>query len=68
VEGKLKEDKKKKYCVRLWYTWYDDIEVEAESAEEAENIIRGMDEDKIFEDFDISDLEYDTTEIFGGEE
>ena len=59
---------KKKFVVRLWYTWYDDIEVEAESAEEAENIVSGMDEDKIFEDFDLSDLEYDTTEIFGGEE
>ena len=65
----MKEDKKKKkYCVRLWYTWYDDIEVEAESAEEAENIVRGMDEERIFEDFDLGDLEYDTTEIFGGEE
>lgn len=65
----MKEDKKKKkYCVRLWYTWYDDIEVEAESAEEAENIVSCMDEERIFEDFDLGDLEFDTTEIFGGEE
>ena len=63
-----KEEKKKKYCVRLWYTWYDDIEVEAENAEEAENKVSEMPEEKIFEDFDLSDLEYDTTEIFGGEE
>ena len=68
MEGRLKEDKKKKYCVRLWYTWYDDIEVEAESPAEAQEIADNMSEDKIFEDFDISDLEYDTTEIFGGEE
>lgn len=58
----------KKYVVRLWYTWYDDIEVEAESAEEAENKTLEMPWENIAEDFSISDLELDTTEIFGGEE
>lgn len=63
-----KEEKKKKYCVRLWYTWYDDIEVEAENAEEAESKALEMPWENITEDFSISDLEFDTTEVFGGEE
>ena len=64
----MKDKKKKKYCVRLWYTWYDDVEVEAESAEEAENLALEMPWENITEDFSINDLEFDTTEIFGGEE
>ena len=64
----MKDKKKKNYVVRLWYTWYDDIEVEAESAEEAESKALEMPWENITEDFSISDLELDTTEIFGGEE
>lgn len=64
----MKDKKKKKYCVRLWYTWYDDIEVEAESAEEAEAIANEKPWEEIVEDFSTSDLEFDTTEIFGGKE
>lgn len=64
----MKEDKKKKFVVRLWYTWYDDVEVEAENAEEAESLALEMPLENITEDFSINDLELDTTEIFGGEE
>ena len=64
----MKDKKKEKYCVRLWYTWYDDIEVEAENAEEAEEKVMAMPWETIAEDFDINDLQYDTNEIFGGEE
>lgn len=59
---------KKSYTVRLWYTWYKDIDVEAENSEEAEEIANETSWEKIVEDFDTDDLEYDTTEIFGGQE
>ena len=59
---------KKKYCVRLWYTWYDDIEVEAESREEAEDKAMSLPWKQIEEDFHLCDLQYDTNEIFEDEE
>lgn len=61
---------KKRYCVRLWYTWHTDIDVEADSPAEAQEIADNMSDDEIFEGCDRGslDLEYDTTEIFGGDE
>ena len=58
----------KEYTVRLWYTWYKDIDVEAETPEEAEEIANETPWESIVEDFDTDELEFDTTEIFGGQE
>lgn len=67
---KKEEKKKNKYCVRFWYTWHTDVEIEAEDASEAEEIAYELPEDMIFEGHNTGDLdlEYDTIEIFGGEE
>ena len=57
----------KEYTVRLWYTWYKDIDVEAENPEEAEEKANETPWEDIVKDFDTDDFEYDTTEIFGGD-
>ena len=63
-----KEIKKKNYTVRLWYTWYKDIDVVAETPQEAYDLACAKPWEEITEDFDVDDLEYDNHEVFGGAE
>lgn len=58
----------KNYTVRLWYTWYKDIDVVADDPENAWEKARNVPVEEIFDGFSVGDLEYDTDEIFGGEE
>lgn len=63
-----KENKKKNYTVRLWYTWYKDIDVVAETLQEAYDLACAKPWEEITEGFDVDDLEYDNHEVFGGAE
>ena len=57
----------KKYRVEMFYNWHTGIEVEAETPEEAEEKANETPWEKIVEDFDTDDLEYDNHEVYGGD-
>ena len=59
--------KKTEYTVRLWYTWYKDFYIEAESAEKAYDLACNKSWEEITEDFCTDDLAFDDAEVFNGE-
>ena len=66
AKKEIKEKNKKNYCVRMWFTYSKDFNVEADDADEAEELASEIFSwDELSKDFNIKNLEYDSTEVLG---
>lgn len=57
----------KKYTVEMWYNYHTGIEVEAESPEDAWRQVQSMPFKDIIEGFSVSDLDFDTYDVYDEE-